>query len=362
MFNEYCFYVRDFGAKGDGITDDTQAITECIIKAQESKSICVLPAGEYLVNETLLIGSNLSDKPVTVQGMGSAVIKAKVNIDIARTNTKGKVTIKDLCFRHEGQKGYCLYLDEGFGHGIYNCHFSNVKGNTDSMLIFNGSYTDIVNSSFGNAESSSYAINATTIPGKININSNIFDCRVHGPGKGLLVNSSENNRPEGIKVSRNMFLNTGDEQITVESILHIDISNNMLDQSRKTSVLLNPKMQGLCGVYILGNYISPAQDRENGIAVKVIENSLLALTINISNNMIAYSGYGIVAGSNTIHLNIFANAINDITHDGVVINNARGAIISTNTFWRCEKEVVSTYDRINEAPLIVNNQSGDLPV
>ncbi len=237
---------KDYGATGDGRADDTAALNECMKEAQRTKQVCYLPSGIYRVRNTLCIGSKESNKLLVIQGTGNSVIYTDDDIDMARTNTDGKVKIKEVSFRHEGKSGSCLYLDDGFGHDLYGCSFSNITGNISTMLIFNGSYTDIVNCAFENAEPESYSINCTTIPGKININSNIFDCRIYGTGKGLLINSSENNRPEGLKVARNMFLNTGKEQITVNSILHLDISNNMLDQSSKVSILIDPKMQGIC--------------------------------------------------------------------------------------------------------------------
>lgn len=359
---EYFLNPKDYGAAGDGVHDDTAALTKCINEAQAKGYTCFIPTGTYLVNDTLLIGDRQRREAFTIQGMRNTVIKTTSDIDLAVINTEGKVIIKEVGFRNEGHAGCCLYLDNGFGHGIYECSFSNIKGNVSPMFIFNGSYTDVVNCSFGNSEPESYAIQCTTIPGKININSDIFDNRIFGSGKGLIVDSSENNRPEGLKVSRNMFLNTGKEQITVCSILHIDISNNMLDQASETTILLDPRMQGLCGVYIANNYISPAQNRENGIGVLIKDRDMLTLTITISNNMIAYSGYGVVSGKDTVHLNINGNAFNDITNDGVVIDNSRGSIVTGNTFWRCKRDVVNTYTdpRTNEAPVIANNQVGDL--
>lgn len=97
---------------------------------------------------------------------------------------------------------------------------------------------------------------------------------------------------------------------------------------------------------------------ENGIGVLVCDNGLLNLTVN----MIAYAGYGVVSGKDTVHLNITGNAFNDITHDAIVIDNSRGSIVSSNTFWRCKRTVVGSYndERIEEAPIIQNNQEGDI--
>lgn len=362
------FYsVKAFGAYGDGRTDDTAAIQACLDEAQRQGGTAYFPPATYLIEGTLYFGdrAGVCGNAFSVQGMGQgnsrSILKKRNAGNIAEINTTGKVSVSQLGFSHEGPSGSNLLMNVGFGHGVYDCQFSHVTGNKDDMLQFNGSYIDLVNSSFGNAEPDSYAIRCTTMPGKININSNIFDCRIHGTGKGLIVDSSKGNRPEGLKVSRNMFLNVGKEQLTVKTILHLDISNNMLDQCSGASILLDPEDQALCGVYILGNYISPAQDRDQGIAIKIVDNGLLTLTTNIANNMIAYSGYGLIAGSNAVHLNVSNNAFNDITHDAVVMHNCRGAVLTSNTFWMCaEHDIVSDYtdSRTAEAPVIANNQTG----
>lgn len=360
--SENYFNVCEFGAVADGNTDDTAAIQACLDKAQQEGGTAYFPHGKYKIEGTLLFGKeDNGNKAFSIKGEGrgnSRSVLLKTNAgDIAQTKSRAKLEISSLAFNHYGPEGRSLFLDTEMSYGVYDCFFTNAAGNKSDMLCFNGSYTDIVNSCFGNASPEAYAIHCTTIKGKININSNIFDCRIHGPGKGLLVDSTNNNRPEGLKVSRNMFLNTGREQITVKNILHIDISNNMLDQSSKWSILLEPEATGLCGVYIMGNYISPAQDQKDGIAIEIVENDLLALTINVSNNMIAYTGYGFIAGKNTRQALLTGNAFNDVEHDAIRLINTRGSIVNANTIWMCKGESCVCENTLyeNEAPIVQNN-------
>lgn len=146
-------------------------------------------------------------------------------MNMVESVAKSQITISEISFKHEGKKGVILYLEEGLGHVISHCGLTNKEGNKDDMLMFACSYVDILNTSFSNNEPESYAIRCTTIGKKLNINSNIFDSRIFGPGKGLIIDTKHPaNRPEGLKVSRNMFLNIGKEQITIKTILHVDIS------------------------------------------------------------------------------------------------------------------------------------------
>ena len=42
--------VKDFGAKGDGVTDDTAAFQSVLNKANSGHISCYLPSGNYIVN------------------------------------------------------------------------------------------------------------------------------------------------------------------------------------------------------------------------------------------------------------------------------------------------------------------------
>ncbi|MBQ2676339.1 MAG: right-handed parallel beta-helix repeat-containing protein [Clostridia bacterium] len=57
--------VRDFGAKGDGVTDDTAAIQAAIDKAAENKNTVCFPAGVYMCAELTLHAG------VGLQGVGN---------------------------------------------------------------------------------------------------------------------------------------------------------------------------------------------------------------------------------------------------------------------------------------------------
>jgi hypothetical protein len=49
---------RDYGAKGDGLTDDAPALQRAIDAAQHSRKLLAVPAGVYLVNATLHVRDN----------------------------------------------------------------------------------------------------------------------------------------------------------------------------------------------------------------------------------------------------------------------------------------------------------------
>src|SRR5690606_1864170 len=64
-FSDRAVNVKWFGAVGDGVTDDTQALQDALSSLGDSGGIVFVPAGTYLFNETLVIRNGQ-----TVMGVG----------------------------------------------------------------------------------------------------------------------------------------------------------------------------------------------------------------------------------------------------------------------------------------------------
>jgi len=91
--------VKDFGAKGDGLTDDTLAIQ----KAIAAHSSIYVPPGTYLISQPLVLGSNQ-----TLVGAGqSATIKANTLVNILEI-VASYVTVQNLRLEG-GQVGIKLF-------------------------------------------------------------------------------------------------------------------------------------------------------------------------------------------------------------------------------------------------------------
>lgn len=52
--------VKDFGAVGNGLTDDTQAFKDAIADIPETGGTIYIPCGEYLISDTIILGNGTS--------------------------------------------------------------------------------------------------------------------------------------------------------------------------------------------------------------------------------------------------------------------------------------------------------------
>lgn len=129
--------VKDFGAKGNGKSDDTKAIQEAIDAVDEQGGIVYLPPGTYLISDSLLIKNK---GKIKIKGSGfSSVIKAKgvkyrpVNFSlITLENSKSsKFYLSDVLFQMEyaDQKKASAISTKGsvVDASIKNCWFSKTN-------------------------------------------------------------------------------------------------------------------------------------------------------------------------------------------------------------------------------------------
>lgn len=122
------FNVHDFGARGDGITDDTKAIQSALDAAETGGGTVYMPAGEYRVkgdgdagHGALLIRDNVT---LTGDGMGMTVVKVVDGYSdkltgIIRTpsgQVNHDVTIRDLSI--DGNRAKTSNEIDGFFAGV----------------------------------------------------------------------------------------------------------------------------------------------------------------------------------------------------------------------------------------------------
>ncbi|WP_181390618.1 right-handed parallel beta-helix repeat-containing protein [Sphingobacterium athyrii] len=151
------FYVNSFGAKGDGVSDDTEAINNCFMAAlQCSNSIVVFGKGNYRCHGRLNVEFKVDNK-VTIQGESVATRILFDNLDIDRgffirsdVKSFGKGTILLRNFKIIGpalglgkKNKFFNSLRHSYGVGISN--IKNVEIDGIEVNGFYGNGVDISN-------------------------------------------------------------------------------------------------------------------------------------------------------------------------------------------------------------------------
>ncbi len=96
--------VRDYGAKGDGTADDTQAIQTALDAVQGAPGVVHLPAGKYRISATLLVrdGSTLIGEGVRWENSASQIIVTEPGHSAVRLHHGSAV--KGLCISYPNNR------------------------------------------------------------------------------------------------------------------------------------------------------------------------------------------------------------------------------------------------------------------
>jgi len=135
--------VKDFGAVGDGVTDDTSAIQAAIDSAEADGGGTVsFPSGTYIVSDTITI----DDYGILLQGDGHPVVD-----NIYQTSVSYHGSVIKLA------DNASLLADEGIIEFVYQGSFGEARlgGGVRDMVIFgnrsttSGSPTNVSNNTYG---------------------------------------------------------------------------------------------------------------------------------------------------------------------------------------------------------------------
>ena len=123
---------KSFGAKGDGITDDTSAIQTWVDYISDNHKTGFLPAGTYLITAQINIKNKNSFK-IIGEGECAATLKSNGGeISILTFNTVEDFTIESVAFDMNQDKtvtrGHAIYIVDSNGITIRNVNIKNVGG------------------------------------------------------------------------------------------------------------------------------------------------------------------------------------------------------------------------------------------
>ena len=133
--NHLMISVKDFGAKGDGATDDTQAFKNAITKCNETKKTLYIPSGNYLITSSLGEVKNFSilgEKFASEGYYGSLITYTGTNylLNIGRSHC---TTISNIGFIGN-KNNNCLNIKQYSGYENYFANLSFLKFKTAIKL------------------------------------------------------------------------------------------------------------------------------------------------------------------------------------------------------------------------------------
>jgi parallel beta-helix repeat protein len=326
--------VKDFGAIGDGTTDDTVAINAAIASVNSTGGgMVIIPSGNYLVATSLSI-TLLSNVALVGQGQSSVLKAASVSRNIFTGSSISNVLLKDFyvdCTNQGGTfngiyitgftnseiNGVTIYNAAGFGWLIFTAVNSKFLRNTinitrqwDGMTISTGSSGNIIE---GNTVLNSYdsGIGFTNTVGTVCV--------------GNYVNRS------GVIVSGS-YVAPG---IDAAGAVNADITGNyVIGNLFGISMLQHPNSgQNPKRITCTGNTVA---DSVYGIMVGSVSVISPAVTVGVLSEIII-SGNKIFSDSvQGIHLDTCQNITvcgNDVSYcvNGIYINNTSYITLSANT-------------------------------
>lgn len=270
--------VKDFGAVGDGVADDTAAI-QAAINAALPRGTVFFPLGFYKVSNTITIDGAGSLGLIQLCGVGALGNGSVIQATSGLTNktlfsfNDSTSTVKNLSITVSGATNATAIEFKGDNNNGYeaveDCFFSNWT----SAIVLRTDVFRIVNC---------YAIDCACFVLGANwaMNGYIAGNSVLGGSKSVWLrrdlSSASPQQPEGVRILNNTFLNTisGATPIYIESGLEILISGNVIDQlgSNGTAIKLKPYNTGagagdtISYIKIVDNWID-AGDGTAGAAI-----------------------------------------------------------------------------------------------
>jgi hypothetical protein len=316
--------VKDFGAVGDGVTDDTVAI-QAAINAVLPRGSLFFPEGIYLTGSiTVDTAGTLSLIKLTgVGGSGDgSIIKVKAGtVGNLFTFVDSTSTVHELSFDANGVSNItALEFRGGSNNGyevVSNCFFSGffsaITLRTDSYRV-----TDC------------YAINCTNFVIGANwaINGHISGNYILGGQKSVWltrdVSDPSPQQAEGVRIFNNTFLNTetNAQPILINAGLEIYIGNNIIDQTglNGTGIDLTPTAgSAISYIKIVDNWID-AGDGANGACI---------------------TGNSSVAGTDVSRVWIERNTFRGGAAIDSIIDKPTIYLNSVNTYWIIDNGLLS---------------------
>lgn len=343
--------VKDFGALGNGVTDDTAAFQA----AANAGGLILVPAGTYVIGSTVTVGAGTAF--VGSGGADASALTTRLVSSYAGhmfVMAGNSFTLSGLAFEHHGKSGSCVYAAQRAWSTISNCSFNGInKDNTWPVVYSSCSSTWITNNRFTNNRAG-WALQCDRTAGALSIETHIESNYFGGTGRAITIGTSDGSgRPEGLYITNNTFIGTN-TNLLVTAVLEATITSNVFDQGGSTQVLLNPVGAGINGLQFTGNYFS-APNNSSGVAVKheTVGGGPLG-QVGFSNNTFQFAGYGAAFYSTAYDLTFIGNTFGAIGQDALTVHGSKNCVILGNTFSTIGGSNLNLSDGANGGPFSVD--------
>lgn len=308
--------VKQYGAKGDGITDDTTAIQNAI-NAAATGSVIFFPAGTYLVSSTIQLVAELAYLGTT-GSYGSSTIKQKNSSNLpavlAASGWYNNNTFSDNPVRIENLLIDGNNSNNTTSHGIVLMNYDSI---IRECTVINAPGCGIVISSINR---SGGTLSNTAVENRIE------SCKISGAGThGIWIHDSGNNATDG-------YLDSCIVSGTTQDGIHMDTAVGWFIQHNHTyATAMNAyELLNCYSTYVIGNEVdgygnSGTANYYSGIGMTLIgprASIIEGNTINVNQETNDSSTYQ--------HLNVTGGGSTD-THAIVIGNHILGGYVSTTS-------------------------------
>ena len=329
----YKYYVtpEDFGAKGDGVTDDTQAMKDAIT----ATNVLLLVSGKsYLVKETLKLKSNF-----ILDGNGSTILFAArtTNKDIDISGLE-HVTIKNLVIDNEPCGGYIIGCNDSTD--IYSKHIKidgityvgKQSGSLNRGMFLSNVEHAVIENCYLKDETQVSSIASELESGIILHSDHTFGTNSRNV---IVKNNTINGFYQGIKSYGTGSNGTGNKQV-------LQIKDNVIEGSKKEAIysyhspgsIIDGNTINGCGLGIFsdsGNDVDLSGGTNGGRELNIVtNNNINGVTVGIyteearnmimsGNHVVRATEAGIIVGGGSSYGLVTHNNLTEC-YDGIVLD------------------------------------------
>lgn len=319
--------VKDFGATGDGVTDDTTEIQ----MALDAGTSLYFPSGTYIITANLLIPSNIK-----IYGDGPSSIIKTVSIPsgaygqtMVTIDSCSNIVIENLSFDNSGivtflQGNRCIYAHNSSYIWVKNCKFVTCGAATAFTLcnhyqILNNDV--LVSSTDGNVYHDGIIDNWWGSSDFL-ISGNIIRSSIDETKYGILV--------------------TGDTSTNTASACHdFVITNNQVSNIEEVGIWVNGRLGTNYSCIISENIVDDVRDfygiyvadtTDCVISNNIIKNTYLSAVIVGSENSALYAGSSNVTVLGNVITNPNTSALlADTSSSAIIMGDCTNGVVSGNT-------------------------------